>query len=127
MIFTMIFGYLNEKVLGSFVFLNINLLLLFYWIWIYFFVKRKRKGAGFSSIYFSYVSSYCSNCFISDPYSFYKVIYLVIPYIFNFAINKFAERFSIETSQCSNEVHIISLFYGYQIIFLYYISQYIIY
>ena len=56
MIITVIFGSFIERTIGYYAFLNMNLLLIFlYWILVNVFIKRTREGAGFSSIYYSFL------------------------------------------------------------------------
>ena len=118
-------GTFIEIDIGNYVFLNMNLLLLLYWLYIYLFVKRNREGGGYSSLYYSYFSIYYSHLFLKNINNKISILLLTCPIVIYFLINYLADYNSIKNNKCSDEVHIISLAYGYEIVFLYHINDYI--
>ena len=113
MILTFILGCLLELMVGSVRMLLYILICIFvYWVIIYQIIGSYRKGCGFSSIYFSFVSIYCSLLIIFEQKILYKLLYAIIPFVFLYILNLGGNIFKAHGRK-SNYIHSLSILYGY--------------
>lgn len=112
-ILTLIFGILLEGLVGSIkMFLYLIICIFIYWVLVYSIIGPYRKGCGFSSIYFSFVSIYCSINILKNPSIYYKLLYATCPMIFLYITNLFGNLVKAQ-GHSSNYVHLLSIIYGY--------------
>lgn len=114
-ILTFIFGILLEGLVGSLkMFLYLIICIFIYWVLIYSIIGPYRKGCGFSSIYFSFVSIYCSIKILYNQNMYYKLLYGIIPILFLYITNLCGNIVKAH-SHSSNYIHLLSIIYGYVI------------
>jgi len=114
-ILTLIFGILLEELVGSIKMILYLIICIFvYWVLIYSIIGPYRKGCGFSSIYFSFVSIYCSINILTNPSIYYKLLYAVAPIIFLYITNLGGNLVKAQ-GHSSNYIHLLSIIYGYVI------------
>ena len=112
-ILTFFLGTLLETMVGSLrMFLYIICSIFIYWPIVYYFIRSYREGCGFSSIYFSFVSIYCSLLVLFENNFIFKFIFVFLPYLFLFLINYVGENIA-HLKKSSSNIHILSIIYGY--------------
>lgn len=110
---TLLLGSLLETMVGSFrIFMYIIVSIFIYWPFAYYFIRSYREGCGFSSIYFSFVSIYCSILVIFENKLLFQIILAFLPYLFLFIINYVGENVA-RLKKSSSNIHILSMIYGY--------------
>jgi hypothetical protein len=113
LLLTLLLGTLLETMVGSFrMFMYIICSIFIYWPFAYYFIKSYREGCGFSSIYFSFVSIYCSILVLFEDSIIFRCLFAFLPYAFLFLINYAGENIA-RLKKSSSNIHILSIIYGY--------------